>query len=276
MPVTQPPTGQKIVDELVTEMEAKLYPIVYRTIPPPEYHVYLHPADYREVEALVPLIVADAQLKLNERVEALNKTPRWRALRESRPPIELPAGGWAIFFHPDANDELQHGELGIVSRLAVPASPQYEGNATVRIGRTVVSGTTRRTTTAEEGAPSALAPTAGTRRLVDAASTARLTYRDDQGDHHFTMRADTITIGRGGPAHWVDVRIIAGAQVSRQHCRIRRDRDGRFYLKDLSSWGTSVDGVRVTADEYELRGDVRVELADAVTIYFSVEAAPAC
>ena len=54
MTVTQPPTGQKIVDELVTEMEAKLYPIVYRTIPPPEYHVYLHPADYREVEALVP------------------------------------------------------------------------------------------------------------------------------------------------------------------------------------------------------------------------------
>jgi hypothetical protein len=276
MPVTQPPTGQKIVDELVTEMEAKLYPIVYRTSPPPEYHVYLHPADYREVEALVPLIVADAQLKLNERVEALNKTSRWRTLRESRPPIELPAGGWAIFFHPDANDELKHGELGIVSRLAIPASPQYDGNATVRIGRTVVSGASRRTTTAEEGATSALAPTAGTRRVADAAPSARLTYRDEQGDHQFTMRAEVITIGRGGPAHWVDVRIVAAARVSRQHCRIRRDRDGRFFLKDLSSWGTSVDGARVTADEYELRGDVRIDLADAVTIAFCAQTAAAC
>jgi pSer/pThr/pTyr-binding forkhead associated (FHA) protein len=139
-----------------------------------------------------------------------------------------------------------------------------------------VSGGSRRTSVAEEGATSALAPTAGTRRVDDAARSARLSYRDEQGEHRFTMRAEVITIGRGGPAHWVDVRVVAGPQVSRQHCRIRRDADGRFFITDLSSWGTSVDGVRVTSDERELPATARIDLADAVTIDFSVEAAPAC
>src|SRR5688572_24652702 len=150
MTVTTPPTGARIVEELVAEMEAKLYPIVYRTVPPQEFHVYVHPDDYREIESLVPLIVADAQRRLEERVVALNHRPRWSPLRQERPPVEIPAGGWAIFFHPDANDQLGRGQLGIVSRLSIPASPTYGGTPTVRIGRTVVSEGTRTTTVTVE------------------------------------------------------------------------------------------------------------------------------
>ena len=56
-------------------MEGQLYPLLYRILPPTVYHVYLHPDDYREVEAIGPSIAADAERGLTERVEELNR--RW-------------------------------------------------------------------------------------------------------------------------------------------------------------------------------------------------------
>lgn len=283
MTTTTPPTGARIVEELVAEMDAKLYPIVYRTVPPQEFHVYVHPDDYREIESLVPLIVADAQRRLEERVVALNHRPRWAPLRQERPPVEVPAGGWAIFFHPDANDQLARGELGIVSRLSIPASPRYGGTPTVRIGRTVVSDGTRTTSVSvEPEAPSANA--AATAPHPPRTGFATLTYRDDQGDHVFTMHKADISIGRGGVDQGVDVQVAASARVSRRHCRIRRDRSGRFFLQDTSAWGTSVDGVPVAGDtasrpadpgaEYELAPVCRIGLADAVVITFTARTEP--
>jgi hypothetical protein len=286
MTVTTPPTGARIVEELVAEMEAKLYPIVYRTVPPQEFHVYVHPDDYREIESLVPLIVADAQRRLEERVVALNHRPRWAPLRQERPPVEIPAGGWAIFFHPDANDQLGRGQLGIVSRLSIPASPTYGGTPTVRIGRTVVSEGTRTTTVTLEATPLAV----NTERPANAvdlpltAELATLAWRDDQGEHVFVMRKAEISIGRGGSAHWVDVQVVASSRVSRRHCRIRRDQWGRFLLQDSSAWGTSVDGTRVvgaaesdinnSASEHELPPVCRIDLADAVVITFTARREP--
>jgi pSer/pThr/pTyr-binding forkhead associated (FHA) protein len=115
-----------------------------------------------------------------------------------------------------------------------------------------------------------------------AASRAQLTYVDDEGTHVFAMRKDLISIGRGGSAHWVDVQVTTGPRVSREHCRIRRADDGRFFLQDLSTWGTSVDGQRVkpsvhtstagqleeTGHEHELSRDARIQLADALLIEF--------
>ena len=96
------------------------------------------------------------------------------------------------------------------------------------------------------------------------------------------MRKDLITIGRGGSAHWVDVQVTSGTRVSREHCRIRRHEDGRFFLQDVSTWGTSVNGQRVTpfvrpsttgqpeetGQEHELPREARIQLADAVLIDF--------
>jgi hypothetical protein len=280
----QPPTGRTIVLELVKEMEDRLYPLFYRILPASVYHVYLHAEDYREIEAVTPLIVLDAQRGLNARVDELNRGSRWSTLISGKqPPIEVPPGGWEIYVHADANGELGRGELGIVSRLSVPPPPRFEGGTpTTRIVRTVVTGTIRRSTTSEDSASSPdSAPAQTTRGL------ARLSYVDDQGPHVFIMRKDLISIGRGGSAHWVDVQIVTGARVSREHCRIRRAGDGRFFLQDVSTWGTSIDGKRVppfvrptptgalqeTGDERELAPKSRIQLADAVLIEFHVEGA---
>ena len=115
-----------------------------------------------------------------------------------------------------------------------------------------------------------------------AASAPGPDYVDEQGPHIFVMRKDVVSIGRGGSAHWVDVQITTGPRVSREHCRIRRADDGRFFLQDLSTWGTSVNGQRVkpyvhtspagqleeTGQEHELPRDARIQLADALLIEF--------
>ncbi|HET9369179.1 MAG TPA: FHA domain-containing protein, partial [Vicinamibacterales bacterium] len=305
--------------ELVREMEERLYPLLYRVLPPRAYHVYLHPDDYREIETVAQVIAADAERALTERVATLNRRPRWRGLLLGKqPPIEPPSAGWEIAIHPDANSELERGQIGIVSRLSVARTPTFEGGTpTTRIARTVVTGTLRRTTTREEGAaPPAPQPApssvstpvlAVAARLREDASAgqaaplavanatsiaepqveaargvAQLAYVDEQGPHIFVMRKDVVSIGRGGSAHWVDVQVTTGPRVSREHCRIRRADNGRFFLQDLSTWGTSVNGQRVkpfvhtspaglleeTGQEHELPRDARLQLADALLIEF--------
>ena len=290
-------------------MEDRLYPLVYRVLPPRAYHVYLHPDDYREIETIAQVIAADAQRALTERVDALNRRPRWQGLLLGKqPPIEPPSAGWEISIHPDANGELERGQIGIVSRLSVAAAPKFEGGTpTTRIARTVVTGALRRTTMREEAVSatpataSAVAvqpsmipisttmteprvdPSAVALAKVEAArGMAQLAYVDEQGPHTFVMRKDLVSIGRGGSAHWVDVQITTGPRVSREHCRIRRAGDGRFFLQDLSTWGTSVNGQRVkpyvhtsaagqleeTGQEHELPRDARIQLADALQIEF--------
>ena len=119
-------------------------------------------------------------------------------------------------------------------------------------------------------------------RVEAARGVAQLAYVDEQGPHVFVMRKDVVSIGRGGSAHWVDVQVTTGPRVSREHCRIRRADDGRFFLQDLSTWGTSVNGQRVkpyvhtspagqleeTGQEHELPRDARIQLADALLIEF--------
>jgi hypothetical protein len=304
----QRPSGRTIILELVREMEERFYPLLYRVLPPRAYHVYLHPDDYREIETIAQAIAADAQRALTERVDTLNRRPRWQGLLLGKqPPIEPPSAGWEISIHPDANSELERGQIGIVSRLSVAATPTFEGGTpTTRIARTVVTGTLRRTTTREEAAtpsvpqavPSsvstplvavAAAPSAVVNatsiaepRVEAARGIAHLAYVDEQGPHIFVMRKDVVSIGRGGSAHWVDVQVTTGPRVSREHCRIRRADNGRFFLQDLSTWGTSVNGQRVkpyvhtsaagqleeTGQEHELPRDARIQLADALLIEF--------
>lgn len=312
----RPPSGRTIVLELIKEMEERLYPLLYRTLPPSVYHVYLHPDDHREIEAIVPLIVADAEQGLTARVDELNGRGLFSSmLTTKRAAIEVPPAGWEIHVHAEPNGELSRGELGIESRLSVPPPPRFEGGTpTTRIARTVVTGAIRRgvaapvveassswtaarvdsTRASSQPAPPIAIPAADnavltqTDRPGSAAAatgvTGRLAYVDDAGAHVFVMRKDLISIGRGGSAHWVDVQVVTTARVSREHCRIRRTPDGRFFLQDVSTWGTSVDGqpvapfarqvngtIEQAGNEHEIKGRARIQLADAVAIDFTVE-----
>src|SRR5207249_2475494 len=58
------------------------------------------------------------------------------------------------------------------------------------------------------------------RRWPSAATAAvfgRIEYDDESGHHVHEIRTDSVTIGRGGVAYPVDVRIATSADVSRGH-----------------------------------------------------------
>ena len=114
---------------------------------------------------------------------------------------------------------------------------------------------------------------------------ARISYEDDAGPHEYAVIKASVSIGRGGVAYPVDVRITSSTDVSREHARIRHDAEtGRFCLIDLSSLGTTVDGApvprgyddadgtkRETGVEVVLPPRARIGLANLVFLDFRVE-----
>ena len=267
----QPPNGNRIASEVERELQLRLFPLRNVVLAPSEYHIYLHPDDFEHVRHVVPRIVHDIQDCLNALVKRLNGRPNWsRMLGVARAPIELPPGGWAIHINPALNGDVGRGEIGIHSRLSVPPQPRYgSGAGTVRVVQTIVSGTDHRVV---GHADSVEAPT-GART---GAGGPRLMFSDDSGAHVHPLTKDLTKIGRGGEDYWVDVTLTTGTKVSREHCHIRRDASGAFVLRDVSSWGTRLNGRPLAkyvetdpaATEYELTDGAAIQLADAVTLEF--------
>jgi pSer/pThr/pTyr-binding forkhead associated (FHA) protein len=280
------PTGVSIWNAMREELRLNLYPLPYTTLPPAIFHVYLHPDDFDRIEGIVPRLVSELQQALSDEVRRVNQgreksggvLSRLIAQAEA-PPIEVPPGGWEVQVSADRNGTLQPGELGIDSMLPLPPPLEFGGPATTRIVKSVLNDTGRSSTTIEITPP---APGSAPAPEIDLRERAVLSYDDEQGHHEFSMCKDTLSIGRGGSSVWVDVQVFTTAKVSREHCRVRRDRSGRFLIQDASSWGTSVagapippavrgaDGVLRPGAEHELVLPARVQLADALVIDFAV------
>lgn len=298
MAAVKAPSGRDIWKAVREELSLNLYALPFSTIAPTVYHVYLHADDFDAIEGVTGAVVEQVRQALTAEVERLNrgmggrvKTIMARLLeRDQLAPIELPAAGWEVHVRRDPDGELARGQIGIVSTLAMPAPAEYAGTPTTRIVRSVV-GATGRTATVTHVQQSAAAPAAETMGPVVAGSArstesrtnrdrARLVYDDDRGRHEFVMRKDAIAIGRGGSAVWVDVQVLTTAKVSREHVRVRLDADGRFFVQDVSLWGTTVDevpippaikgpeGVAQPGPEHPLGPRARIGLAGAITIEF--------
>jgi len=286
------PTGLSIWKAVREELMLNLYPLPYTTLPPTIFYVYLHPDDFDRVEGIVPRLVAELQQALSDEVRKINQgreksggvLSRLIAQAEA-PPIEAPPAGWEVHVSADRNGTLQPGHLGIDSMLPLPPPLEFGGPATTRIVKSVLSETGRSSTTIEVTPPPANAHAPGADN-VDVRERARLVYDDEQGHHEFSMCKDTLTVGRGGSAVWVDVQVFAPSKVSREHFRLRRDRGGRFFIQDASSWGTSVNGVEIPAAvksaggvlqpgaEFEIASPARIELAGVLVMQFIAQPLP--
>jgi pSer/pThr/pTyr-binding forkhead associated (FHA) protein len=282
------PTGLGIWNAMREELRLNLYPLPYTTLPPSIFHVYLHPEDFDRIEGIVPRLVAELQQALSDEVHRINQgrersggvLSRLIAQAEA-PPIEVPPAGWEVQVNADRNGTLQPGELGIDSMLPLPPPLEFGGPATTRIVKSVLNESGRSSTTIEVAPPgTGTSPS----HDIDLRERAVLAYDDEQGHHEFSMCKDTLSIGRGGSSVWVDVQVFTSSKVSREHCRLRRDRTGRFFIQDASSWGTSVNGAPIPAalkgpdgvlragSEHELPSPSRIQLADALVIQFAATA----
>lgn len=275
-----PPRRQArdIIDAVVANMQKNLERLKYSTLAPSRYTVYLHPAEYERLEGIIPILRDQTVRALAEELERLNAASgirRWmrRVVAESEPDICSAGGDWQVEFLADPDGELSEGDVLVDSELVLPTRPELGlGERTRRI-MTVHSGqhaTTREHTVSRS-------PSAST-----AAVFGWIEY-DDESDHHvYEISRDSLTIGRGGVAYPVDVRIASSPDVSREHARIRRDpATGRFYLIDLSSLGTTLNGRHVPKGYEDVNGtkrengldtllpDVaRIGLADTVFLEF--------
>jgi pSer/pThr/pTyr-binding forkhead associated (FHA) protein len=77
-----------------------------------------------------------------------------------------------------------------------------------------------------------------------------------------------MVIGRGGRSYWVDLRLETLPDVSREHCRIRRDPEtGRFTIEDASQFGTAVNGKPVAQNNpVEIPRRATISLAGVIDL----------
>src|SRR3982751_6685091 len=151
------PSGRTIWKAVRDELMLNLYPLPFSTIAPAVYHVYLHPDDFTAIEGVSARVVSQIEQALTAEVEKVNhglqrSTRRvfTRLMdREDMPPIEMPSAGWEVHLCADRNGEIDRGQLGIVSTLAMPAPAEYAGTPTTRIVKSVVGGG-RRTSSSSE------------------------------------------------------------------------------------------------------------------------------
>lgn len=277
---SEPPrrAARDVIEAVLENMRRNLEPLKYSTLVPSRYVVYLHPAEFGRLEDIIPILQQETARGLDEELARLNKAPLVRRAASrvlgGAPPVQNPAAEWQIEVVADPDGELQEGDILVHSELVLPR--RDEPGAGQRTRRIATMHVGPRTTT-REAVVNETRPPAG--RVY-----ARLTYQDDSGAHAYDVATDIVTVGRGGPAHRVDIRLDASPDVSREHAVIRRDPvSGGFFIADISMLGTTVNGQLVPRGYDEVDGvrrrngteallpdGARIGLADTIYLDFRV------
>jgi hypothetical protein len=261
---TNPATAREIILEIVRNMREGLEPLHYSTLAPAIYHVYLHSDDMDRLRGIVPRIVEEAHRALDEELETLNRgsiVDRLKLTRKAEhPKITPPEGGWQVRVLENTDDETSPGDIVIYSELALPAKPDFgAGSMTKRIATRKMGGaqTIFQTYDApKEAAPVAAEPATSATGVFasaaaapapilvpDAGAFAVIQYLDNGERKTYQMTKEQIVVGRGGRDYWTDLKLETLPDVSREHFRLRRDAEsGKFFLKDLSRLGTTING----------------------------------
>jgi len=278
-------TGEEIIEAMLGNLREGLEPLRYSVVAPGVYHVYLHERDYGRLQGIFPRIQQEARQALTEEMRLLEQAergkglaammqsrfkgrlPEWMRLampEGRRRNYEAPAEGWQIAFHQDADGDLQPGDVAVHSLLTLPPQIEMGEGLTTKTVRTLrrdgALSHQESYSTASGATPDSFpTPREITSMSADGPSGreyATIRYSDDAGEHRYLMTKEQVVIGRGGEGYWVDVELNASSKVSREHLRLRYDRAaGEFYLKDLSSFGTTVNGETTPSSIEEVAGE---------------------
>jgi hypothetical protein len=246
--------ARDLIEAVVDNMRKNLEPLKYSTLAPSRFTVYVHPTEYARLEGIIPILEGQTVRALADELHKLNhRSPvkRWlqRLTRDQEPAIDNAGADWQVEFRADPDGDMSEGDLLIDSELVLPARPDLGVGERTRRITTMHTG--HRTTTREQTVNRA--PQASASPVF-----ARVIHDDTSGQHSHDVVKDSVTIGRGGIAYPVDIRIVSSVDVSREHARIRRDsQTGRFYLIDLSSLGTTLNGRHVPRGFEEREGAKR-------------------
>jgi hypothetical protein len=251
---TVPVTPEEIVTLILEEMEAGMSPGYYSNLVPSAYDVYLNTGELERLRPLQSRIRDEAVRALGEKLSKLN--------RSAEPLLKIPLlpgkktgkrfealGEWSVEFHENTDDDARDNPLTIHSTFPyAAASDDRAGVMTERVTRRKADGQTTSTSTQRSG-------NVDSKRAAGIVY-ANIDYEDETGIHRYQMTKDLIKIGRGAADRWVDLKVAAKKDVSREHLQIRRDADsGKFFIKDLSTLGTTVNGKRVPSSIEQVNGE---------------------
>jgi hypothetical protein len=251
-------TGDDIISELIRNADAGWFKVRYTILVPCIFNVYLHPRDYELIQPVADLIREEAVRALKEHLSDLNKPrtarpfgKRVRSAGEPRPEYKILEKQWVIQFHSDQEERLRPAEIEIYSELGSARPKDFGAGA-------MTTFITRHNAGNNEGTDS---------QVSAKAVLARVRYRDSGMDKTFVMSSEEIVIGRGGKAIWVDLKLDGPADVSREHCRIRRDpATGTFFIRDLSQFGTTVNGAPIPNSVERVEGGEKVDRSREVPL----------
>ena len=265
-------TAREIILEIVRNMREGLEPLAYSTLPPSLYHVYLYPDDLERLRGILPRVIEEAGQALDTALESLNRASlgeRVKLARRSLPKVSAPEGGWRIQFLENTDDDAQPGDIVISSELALPAKTELgSGSMTKRIATRRLAAAAA----ADDSPTVALSAAQQVEQAGESKAYAVIEYEDNRGRQTYRMTKDQIVVGRGGRDYWTDVKLDTLPDVSREHFRLRRDpATGKFYLKDLSRLGTTINGEAAPSSVEFVDGarrdrDVEAPVPDAARI----------
>jgi hypothetical protein len=274
-------TGDDIITELIRNIDIGLFKVGHTVLLPCRFNVYLHEQDFELIQPIAGVVRREAKQALNEHLERLNKARQelgfMKKLRLAtpiaKPEYKILEQDWSVEFHRGEEDRLRPGEMEIYSDLGT------EQKAELGVG---AKTTFVKRHTVEE--PSA--PDLKMNSKASAQAFATLRYSDARGEKVFAMTREEIVIGRGGKAVWVDLKLEGPPDISREHCRIRREPGtGTFFIKDLSQYGTAVNGRAIPTSierseqsdridrniEVPLPQTAKIVLADVLAIDFEAK-----
>jgi hypothetical protein len=254
-------TGKDIILALVDNMRESSEPLLYNTLVPSHYDVYLHQDDHDRLSPIFSRIRDEARRALSEEIGRLGRQgfSLLPGLKSKKPKHEAAEGDWYLKFHLDEDGELNPGDILIDSRLALPTPQDYGvGSKTQRTVTVSSGGETKRLKREAAGGPAGPA-------------LARLSYQDKEGTpREFLMSSPEIAVGRGGRAQYCDLELDVPADISRQHFYLRHDPATReFFIQDVSKFGTSVNGQPLPPKEWvKIQERATIRLADKAVIQF--------
>ena len=251
-------TGDDIISELIRNADAGRFKVRYTILMPCIFNVYLHPRDYELIQPIADLIREEAVRALKEHLSGLNKPrnprpfgKRFGSAGEPRPEYKILEKQWVVQFHGDQEERLRPGEIEIYSELGSARPKDFGAGAMTTFITRHTAGDSVTVAGNSEGAQ----PQVPARPVL-----ARVRYRDSGIDKTFAMTSEEIVIGRGGKAVWVDLKLEGPADISREHCRIRRDPNtGAFFIRDLSQFGTTVNGAPIPNSVERIDGGEKVD-----------------
>ena len=247
-------TPEEIIHLILEEMQAGMCPSFYSNLVPSTFHVYLLPEDLERLRPLEQRMRDESIRALGERLSRLNKAGESKLKiplvpeKKGRKRYEA-LGEWSVEFHENTDDDAQETPLVIHSSFPFTSSSDDRiGTLTERVTKRRPDGQTSTTSTQRMGPVDS--------RRGAGIVYANIEYEDETGAHTYQMTKDQIKIGRGAIDRWVDLKLNVKKDVSREHVQIRRDGgSGRFFIKDLSTLGTTVNGKRLAASIAQIDGE---------------------